>query len=101
MDIADLFKFNKFVAPVLIKVVYWIGLVLIILGMLAGIVGTSLFSSYYGSSGFSLGGALVSILFGILGVLVWRVVCEISIVTFSINDRLGTLVDLKKTEIGK
>lgn len=101
MEFADLFRFDKFVAPVLIKVVYWIGLVLIAIGTIGGIVGTSMFSSYYSGSGFSLGGALVSILLGALGILVWRVVCEIWIVIFSVNDRLGTLVDLKKAERGE
>lgn len=98
MEFGDLFRFNTFVAPVLIKIVYWIGFALITIATLGGIIGTSAFSSYYSGSGFSVGGALLSILFGAAGVLVWRVVCEIWIVIFSINDRLGTLVELKQAE---
>jgi hypothetical protein len=33
---------------------------------------------------------------GVLGLLVWRVVCEVWIVMFSINDRLGQLVERGK-----
>jgi len=61
----------------------------------------SLFSSYYGGGGFSVGGALVALLGGAFGILIWRVVCEIWIVIFSVNDRLGTLVELKQAERDK
>ena len=101
MEFTDIFKFDKFIAPTLIKIVYWIGLGLILLGTLAGIAGTSYFSSYMGGSSFNLGGALIALIIGAFGVLMWRVVCELWIVTFSINERLGTLVDLKKAETGK
>ncbi len=102
MKFPDLFDFNKFVAPVLIKVIYWIGLVLIVLLTLSFIAGASLFSSYLGGGGgFSVGGALFSLIGGAFAALLWRVVCELWIVTFSINERLGTLVELKQAEIAK
>jgi uncharacterized membrane protein len=102
MEFSDLFTFKKFVAPVLIQISYWVGLVLIVLMTLVGIAGTSVFSSYYyGGGGFSVGGALLSLVGGVFGALIWRVVCEIWIVIFSVNDRLGTLVALKKAEQGK
>ena len=103
MEFSDLFTFKKFVAPVLIQISYWVGLIFIALLTLVGIAGTSLFSSYYyggvfGGGGFSVGGALLSLLGGVFGALIWRVVCEIWIVIFSVNERLGTLVALKKAE---
>jgi len=39
MNFNDLLNFNKFVAPSLIRIVYWIGIVFIILGTLGGVVG--------------------------------------------------------------
>lgn len=84
MSLSDLFDFEKFVAPQLIKFVYWIGLIFIGLS----VVGT-LFSSG-GPVGF-LGRLVMSIVGGVAGVLIWRVICEVWIVMFSINNRLGEI----------
>ena len=103
--LASLMNFDKFVAPVLIRIVYWIGIVLIALSTLMGLAGTSMMGAGmmgagmmgagYGG-GFSLGGALFALLAGVAGFLIWRVICEVWIVLFSINDRLGALVERGK-----
>lgn len=94
-------NFDKFLAPVLIKIVYWIGIVLIVLSTLLGLVGGSMMpmmNSYsnYGGGGFNPLGAVLALLFGACALLFWRVVCELWIVIFSINDRLGVLVERGK-----
>ncbi|MBI3676226.1 MAG: DUF4282 domain-containing protein [Proteobacteria bacterium] len=95
MKFSDLFTFEKFVAPLLVKVVYWIGLFFIVLTTLAGIFGLgSMMGSYgMGGGGFSIGGAILSLILGIVFALLWRVICEIYIVIFSINERLGVIAD--------
>ena len=95
---ADLMGFEKFVAPSLIKIVYWIGIVGIVLMTLAGLVGGSMMGAYggYGGGGFSLMGAIFALIGGACALLIWRVVCEVWIVMFSINDRLGVLADRGK-----
>ena len=50
----------------------------------------------YGGGGFNLVGALVALLVGACTLLFWRVACEVWIVIFSINDRLGILVERGK-----
>jgi hypothetical protein len=98
----SLLNFDKFVAPTLIRIVYWIGIVLIVLGTLAGIFGGSMMSGGmmggYGGygGGFNPAGALFALIGGAAGLLIWRVMCEVWIVLFSINDRLGQLVDRSK-----
>lgn len=92
----DLMNFNKFVAPVLIRIVYWIGIVLIALGTLAAAAGGGMMAGQYGGGGFNLFGALIALLAGAAALLFWRVMCEIWIVIFSINDRLGVLVERGK-----
>lgn len=92
----DLTNFNKFVAPTLIRIVYWIGIVLIILGTLGAVFGGGMMMGGYGGGGFNLGAALMSLIAGVCGLIIWRVVCEVWIVIFSINDRLGMLVDRGK-----
>ncbi len=87
-------NFDKFVAPTLIKIVYWVGIV--------GIIGFALFTamSSFGKMGYdasgAIGGVIIALIGGAVGILVWRVTCEIWIVLFSINDRLGQLVDRGK-----
>ncbi|MEI9993819.1 MAG: DUF4282 domain-containing protein [Rhizomicrobium sp.] len=93
MQFSDLFSFEKFLAPVLIKVAYWIGLVLIVLATLAGMLGMSLMSRYTGTYGGhpGIGGVLLALVLGVLWTILWRIVCEAWIVIFSINARLGIL----------
>ena len=95
---ADLMGFEKFVAPTLIKIVYWIGIVGIVLMTLVGLVGGSMMGAYggYGGGGFSIVGAIFALIGGAVGLLFWRVICEVWIVIFSINDRLGILVERGK-----
>ncbi len=93
---ASLMNFDKFVAPTLIRIVYWIGIVLIVLCTLAAIAGGGMMMMGGYGGGFNLGGALIALIGGVAGLLVWRVICEVWIVLFSINDRLGQLVDRGK-----
>ncbi len=96
MQFGDLFQFDRFIAPALIKIVYWIGLVLIVLGTLTYMFGMSMMSSY----GYGGGAGVGTILFGLIGgaawVLIWRIMCEVWIVIFSINDRLGIIAGRDK-----
>jgi hypothetical protein len=86
MSLSDLFDFEKFVAPQLIRFVYWIGLILIGLSVVS-----ALFSGG-GAIGF-LGRLIMSVIGGVAGVLIWRVICEVWIVMFSINDRLTEIAE--------
>lgn len=103
MNFNDLLNFNKFVAPTLIRIVYWIGIVGIVLstlmmmmggGMMAGMMGGGGFEG--GGGGFNIFGAIIALIVGACWLLIWRVLCEVWIVMFSINDRLGMLVDRNK-----
>jgi hypothetical protein len=93
MDFNSLLNFNKFVAPTLIRIVYWIGIVFIVLGTLTAVFGGGMIASQYGGGGFNLFGALIALIGGAAAILFWRVMCEVWIVIFSINDRLGILVE--------
>ncbi len=86
-DFINRFKsFDKLIATSLIKLLYWIGIVLIALGVLAGILGG--FSQGFTSGITSL---VLAPLGGILGVIFWRFLCEIYIVIFGMYDRLGEI----------
>lgn len=91
---ASLMNFDKFVAPTLIRVVYWIGIAGVTLAALAAMATAAGQMGYNAATG--LGGILLALIGAVVGVLVWRVICEVWIVLFSINDRLGLLVERGK-----
>ncbi|MDE2184963.1 MAG: DUF4282 domain-containing protein [Alphaproteobacteria bacterium] len=103
MEPGDFFTFKRFVTPKLITLIYWIGLFFIIVMAIAEIFGGtySLLSSLQGGygtyGGVSVGGIILGLIYAVVGALFWRVFCEIWVVVFSINDRLGKLVDMGKS----
>jgi hypothetical protein len=86
MEFGDLFSFDKKIAPAIIKPIYWIGLVLIVLG---GII--SFFAGFFGLFSHFLAGlwtmitSIIGVIFGVLGL---RIGAEICIVVFEIHDRM-------------
>lgn len=101
MEFSDLLKFEKFLAPLLIRSVYLIVSAIIVITTVITAFHGGPFDQDYGMGGFSLLGAVVSLILGALALTGWRVSCELMIVIFSVNDRLGSLVELKKSELGK
>ncbi|MHA7870943.1 MAG: DUF4282 domain-containing protein [Hyphococcus sp.] len=82
-----LFRFKSFIAPVFIRVLYYIGLVFIVVGGIGATV-------YQATSGYAEPAMLIAAPFGIIiSVFFWRFMIEAWLVIFEINDRLGKLVD--------
>ncbi|MCW0197300.1 DUF4282 domain-containing protein [Sphingopyxis sp.] len=90
-EIGDLFKFDKMVAPTILRIVYWLGLIGIAIACLMSMLGAIRMMSFSAATG--LGMLLVAIIALGFGALVWRIVIEIYMVIFSINDRLGEIRD--------
>lgn len=87
--VADLLSFEKTLSLTLLRFVYYLGLVGIALAVIVkalGGIGTMRYSAATG-----LGAVLLSLLGGGLGVLLWRVMCELWMVIFGIYDRLGQI----------
>jgi hypothetical protein len=84
--VEDFLKFKRMITPVIIQIIFWIGVVLCVIG---GII-----EMIVGIAGHEGGGGLVFVGFLtlLLGPVVVRIYCEILIVLFSIND---TLTDIK------
>jgi len=90
-EIGDLFKFDKMVAPTVLKIVYWLGLAGIVLWALFALFAAINMMSYSAASG--LGRLLLALVGLLFGTLIWRIMIEIYMVIFSINDRLGEIRD--------
>ncbi len=88
-SIADLANFEKLVAPKVLKVIYWLGLVGITLACLISFIGGLGVMQYSVATG--LGTMLISIIAFAFGVLLWRVVIEMYTVFFGIYERLGDI----------
>jgi uncharacterized membrane protein len=95
--IADLASFETLVAPKVLKIVYWLGLAGIAIGCLITFFGSFAVMQYDFASG--LGTMLMSAIFLVLGVLMWRVVVEMYLVIFGIYERLGDIKDSVKKDV--
>lgn len=80
-------KFDSMITPMIIKIIFWIGVGLSVLSGLGIII--SGFSAYYGG-GFQVFLGLVVI---VVGPLVIRIYCELLIVVFKMHDALQTIKD--------
>lgn len=85
-----LFGFERLIAPVLIKLIYWIGLVVI---LIAGV------ASFINTSGGGLGRMLLTMIALLLSLLIWRLVSELWILAFNIYERLVEIRDLMARQI--
>jgi uncharacterized protein DUF4282 len=88
-DLRDLFQWERFITPSIIKIFYWLAVVISVVVGLSGVL-----------SGLSLmvvnpiGGLFVMIasLVGVLiGVIFARIVAEFVLITFRINEHLGAI----------
>ena len=70
--------FDEMVTPSIISIVYWIGIVLIVLGTL---------STIFGGFVAFLGGLIA----GAIGLIFWRVWCEVMIILFRIHGDLAQI----------
>jgi hypothetical protein len=90
-SVSDLVSFEKLVAPKVLKVIYWLGLVGIGLLCLISFIGGIGVMQYSFATG--LGTMLLAVIGFCFGVLLWRVVIEMYTVFFGIYERLGDIRD--------
>jgi hypothetical protein len=87
--IGDLFQWERFVTPTVIKVFYWLAVVIVVLLGIAGAVsslGTMAFNPFEG-----LIFLITSLLGAFMGVIVARIAAEFVLIVFRINEHLGAI----------
>lgn len=89
-QLSDLLSFEKVIAPTVIKIVYYIGLVGIGLALLFGVF------TAFGDYGGGITQVLTSIVGCAFGALMLRIAMELYIAIFGMYDRLGEIRDLLK-----
>ena len=88
-DIRDLFQWERFVAPSMIKIFYWLTLAVVVLTGLRGVI--------YGlleMAGSLVGGLLAiigALLMTLIGIVLARIAAEFVLMVFRIDDHLGEI----------
>jgi hypothetical protein len=88
-DFRDLFQWERFITPQIIKVFYWLAVLLSLLYGLTGVFSGILLMAVNPFGGIiMIVGSIISVL---IGVLVARIVAEFVLITFRINEHLGAI----------
>ena len=88
MDFGDLFSFDKRLAPQIIKLVYWIGSVLIVLCSVYIFVWWG-FGSMLSNFFWGVWMMIYAIFFAVVGILGLRISAEVTLAIFEIHEKLG------------
>ena len=88
-------SFDKLIGTKLIKILYFLGLIGIVLGGIAGIFGglAGMRMSFIGGLGAAIGAVIVTA----LGIVFWRFLCELYMLFFRMSDDLR---DMKNHQLG-
>lgn len=80
--------FDHFIAPLLIKVIYWVGVLVIVS---AGVGG---FFAIFHAPERGIGSASMALIATVVSLLFWRLLCELLILAFNIYARLVEIRNL-------
>ncbi len=88
-DFRDLFQWERFITPSIIKIFYWLAVGISVLVGLSGVFSGLLYMAVNPLSGLIW---ILSSLIGVLiGVIFSRIVAEFVLITFRINEHLGAI----------
>src|SRR5258705_12734391 len=90
-EFRDLFQWDRFIAPTIIKTFYWLVIALIVLFGISGIFSGLAAMAISPFGGFIL--LLSSIASVIVGVIFSRIAAEFVLIVFRINEHLGAIRD--------
>ncbi len=88
-DIRDLFQWERFITPSIIKVFYWLAVVMAVLAGLQSVLGglSALFSNPIVGLVAIIGGVLIAL----VGIIFARIGAEFILIVFRINEHLGAI----------
>ncbi len=88
-DYRDLFRWDQFITPLIIKLFYVVVVALFVLLGLSGILSGLTMMAISPFGGFIA--ILVSLVGVVVAILFARIVCEFVLITFRINEHLGSM----------
>ena len=88
-DLRDLFQWERFITPSIIKVFYWLAVIITVVFGLSGILSGLAVMMLQPITGLFL---VISSVFGMMvGVIFVRILSEFVLITFRINEHLGAI----------
>ena len=87
--LSDLFQWERFVTPTVIKIFYWLAVVISILLGFAGAVSSLTTMAYNPFVGMIF--LIVSVLGAVMGIILARIFAEFVLIVFRINEHLGAI----------
>jgi predicted membrane metal-binding protein len=90
-EFRDLFQWDRFITPTIIKTFYWLVIALIVLFGLSGVFSGLAAMAVSPFGGFLL--LLSSIAGVVVGIVFSRIVAELILIIFRINEHLGAIRD--------
>ncbi len=90
-DFQDLFQWDRFITPTIIKTFYWLVIGVIVLFGISGILSSLSAMAISPFVGFVL--LLASIASVVVGIVFSRIVAEFVLIVFRINEHLGAIRD--------
>lgn len=89
LDLRDLFQWERFITPSIIKVFYWLAAGLSVLFGLSGVFSGLLLMAVNPFGGLIT--IVASLIGALIGILAARIVAEFVLITFRINEHLGAI----------
>jgi Domain of unknown function (DUF4282) len=87
----DLFQWDRFITPTIIKTFYWLVIGVIVLFGISGVLWSLAAMAISPFSGFIM--LLASIVSVVVGIVFSRIVAEFILIVFRINEHLGAIRD--------
>jgi hypothetical protein len=87
--LGDLFQWERFVTPTVIKVFYWLAVVISVLLGFAGVVSSLTTMAYNPFVGLIF--LITSVLGAVMGIVMSRIAAEFVLIVFRINEHLGAI----------
>ena len=89
LNFSDLFQWERFITPSIIKLFYWLALGITVMFGLAGVV--SALGTMVASPGVGFIMLIASLLGVVVGVIFARIMAEFILIVFRINEHLGAI----------
>jgi hypothetical protein len=93
-------SFDRLIGPMLVKLVYYVGLAAIVLGAVS-VLFAALMSIFTGNFPQGIVQLLIAPLVAAVGLIYWRFVCELFMLAFRGYERLGQVRDLMRIAAGQ
>jgi hypothetical protein len=85
----DLFQWDRFITPSIIKLFYWLAVAIAVLAGLSGVISSLRVMAYSPIAGLIM--AILCVAAVLVGIIFARIIAEFVLIVFRINEHLGAI----------